>query len=240
MGQNSITMFTNESSASSGSQPPTFTRLLAGSSTYTPPNTCVYIIVHVQGGGGGGGIGPPFGVNGVGTNGGIGAASTFGTTFIIAFGGNPGLGGSDLGLTGTPLGGLGAGCTVITNLNTVSTVLTLFGGDGISGAFGGSMIGGGGGYSVFAGAAHGSGRNTPSGFHNAIPNSGAGGGGAVNGLGGNSGGGGGAGGYGKVLINFPTSYPFSVAVGGSGGYVSGPDVFASNGGSGQILVEEYY
>jgi hypothetical protein len=101
------------------------------------------------------------------------------------------------------------------------------------------MIGGDGGYSIFGGAAHGKIRDNPLGANDAVDNSGAGGGGAVDGFGGNSGGGGGAGGFAKVLISSPTSYPFSIGVGGDGGF-RGAGERGTNGGSGQILVEEYY
>jgi hypothetical protein len=53
------------------------------------------------------------------------------------------------------------------------------------------------------------------------------------------GGGGGAGGYvNAIIVNPSTSYPYIVGTGGTGG--TGTSFAGGNGGSGIIIVEEYY
>ena len=190
--------------------------------TPTSPRTPLYIQVEVSGGGGGGAGNSGAGVNGV--------TSIFGTSFIFANGGTGGTaaGNSTAGGTST---GSGTGLTTVqaqkgssggpgTFLNT--NVVNAQGGNGGAGPWGG---GGGGGLAAGAGANAGN------------ANSGSGGGGAGGGAGAvNSGAGGAAGGYYLGIITSPAAtYLYAVGTGGNGGTTGG-----QAGGSGVIIVKEYY
>jgi hypothetical protein len=185
----------------------------SGSGTYTPTAGCIAIRVRLAGGGAGG--------QGGGTTHGAGGAG--GTTTLGPYGatgGNsisPGTGsGGQLNLTG------GQG-PYPTNANLEQT--------GAMGAV--NPFGGGG-----AGIA----------FYNAggagSPNTGAGGAGggcdsAVAGA--QPGAGGGAGGYCEAIAAPPAAnYAYAVGVGGTGGGFGASGKFGGNGGSGVIIIEEFF
>jgi hypothetical protein len=200
----------------------TRTVLTSGSGTYTTPKGCKYIIVRLLGGGGGGGGGA-----GAGSAGG---ATTFGTSFLTANGGQPGssygsgnagggaAAGGDINITGG-YGSASWGAGIGSSVNQ--------GAPGASGPFGGAGSGG---------------WNSANGF-NASSNSGSGGGGG-GGVGSSSNGGcggGAAGGYLEKLITSPAaSYAYAVGSGGGGGGGNANGFAGGTGGSGVIIIDEFY
>lgn len=199
---------------------PTRTVLLSGSGTYTPPLGCLRAFVRMVGGGGGGGS------TSSGSSANNGGNTTLGTYTAGGgrFGQNISGGGSVGGIGGTASGG---------DINVVGAV----GGSGQAQSNGGS-----GGVSVFGGASPSISafNTTPS---PASANSGSGGGGSgspfIAGvtLAGFFGGGG-AGGYLEKTIFNPTSMAYSIGAGGPG--VSGVHANGGNGGSGIIIIDEFY
>jgi hypothetical protein len=200
----------------------TQTILTSGSGTYTPANGITQIRVRMVGGGGGGGA------TSTGTAGNGGIATTFGSLLTANGGGagsnfaNPGAGGT--GVISLPLTGItqsgqagSAGCVTGT---AGSYLIGGFGGGTPLGAGGGNVDPSGGGLSAAA-------------------NTGGGGGGAGNNGGANryASGAGGAGGYVDVIIVSPTATAYSIGTGGAGG--SGAQA-GGNGGSGIIIIDEYY
>lgn len=198
---------------------PTTQVFLSGSGTYTKPTAARYITVEMIGGGGGGSGGT------AGTN---GTATTFGGLTA-----NAGSTGSITGTASVANGGTATGGD-----------LNLTGGDGANGTVQGAGQGGGsgsGGASYFGG----SGRTVQGGYPsgNSYPNTGAGGpGGATTSSATSAAGqGGGAGGYLRKLIASPNAtYTYSVGPGGVGSVAAGNHAAAGNGGSGVIIVMEFY
>lgn len=213
---------------------PTQTVLTSGTNlTYTPPTNCAWIRVRMVGGGGGGGAagtGPTLGTGG--------GTTTFGP--LTANGGAAGA--VSGGQQSTKLGG----SVSVTTTAGMTVLAAIQGSCGES--FCGSptwasmeyFAGGVGGCSPFGGAGGSGtgGSGNPSG--DAQPNSGSGGGGA--GCGGNNGyyagGGGAAGGYIEAIFTtLESSYTYSIGAGGA----TGSGVFNGGaGGSGVIIIEEYY
>lgn len=192
---------------------PTVQKFTSGSGTYKTPAGVKYIKVTMVGGGGS----PTVAGVGSGNN---GAASTFGTSLLSAGGGlgstsSLGAAGGSSSLGSGPVGialsGGGGGSGGINSLGT--------GGAGAASAFGGAGIGGYTGISVGT---------------SGLANTGGGGGGNAN-AGAPGSGGGGAGGYVSAIIISPAA-TYSYAVGAGGAALSG----GSAGGSGLIVVEEYY
>lgn len=215
---------------------PMTTQRLTASGTYTLPTSPrkpVYIKVKMIGGGGGGGGG------GNVTPGGNGGDTTFstasGTTFITAGGG----GGS--ATTGVSVnGGVGGVVTVNSPAVALIAVRGSVGGNGSTGMVNGS--GGNGGTGFFGGAGGGSTGGNVSTTAYAAANSGAGGGGGSTITATVAGNGGGSGGYIEASITNPdATYLFTIGAGGTratGNPGTGYD--GGNGGSGIIIVEEYY
>ncbi|MDD5301494.1 MAG: hypothetical protein PHS14_00180 [Elusimicrobia bacterium] len=218
---------------------PTRTVLTTGSGTYVPPTGCTQIRVRAVGGGGGGGS-----ADNTVRYGTAGGATTFGS---ISCGGGAGGQGSQNGQSTPPGVGVGGAGGVAT------------GGDvNIPGGVGGTGINdyptvnknGRGGASRFACVPavdfNGSlayilpGASAPA-------NTGAGGTGAYfnenyYGLGWAYPGGGGAGAYAeKTIVSPAASYSYSVGAGGAGATsAGGASYYGGNGGSGLIIVDEYY
>lgn len=190
---------------------PTIRTFTSGSGTYTRPNGVTYIKVRMVGGGGAGSFNAIVGT--------AGGDSTFGTSLLTAGGGGAATAGT------AQRGGLGGTSTI--NSPAVGTLYAGNGGggglntsSGLAGFGGGSFMGGGA-RSGIAGA------NASAGVN------GTGGGGSGNSNVTNSGsGGGGAGGLEAIITNPSLTYSYSVGAGGTGG--------AAVGGSGIIIVEEYY
>lgn len=199
-------------------------QVLTTSGTYTTPNGATRLFVRMVAGGGGGGES-----NG-GAAGGNGGNSSFGGVTVGGGGGGPAGTGAFSGLPGA--GGTGG---------TGTTCLRLPGMAGAAGAAqaGGAVVtfGGGGGVSPFGGA----GVNDPNGggFAPAKANSGSGGAGGISGATGNgNGSGGGSGEYAELCINSPAaSYAYVI---GAGGTATGGASRSGAGGSGRIIVDEYY
>ena len=201
---------------------PTVQRFLSGSGTYTLPANCLYIKVTLCGGGAGGQGLPDYGANG--------GTTTFGTSLLTATGGIAFNLVSFPGIYQSP----GGTATV----NSPAVALIAVSGGNAQGLFGANgAAGGSGGNNPFGGGAGGSVDNQ---FGiNAAANTGGGGAGAGS-QGGSSGFGGGAGGYIQAYIFSPSStYSYAVGVGGTGG-IAGGTANGSNGGSGIIIVEEFY
>lgn len=187
--------------------------LLSGTvATYTTPAGVKTLRVKAIGAGGGGG----------GTS---GAGGTGGTTIFNGINANGGGGGSNSGPGGT--GGTGG---------TGSASFRIDGCDGCTPTFvaggGSAQVGGSGGSGVFGGAGRGGGGAATTAGK---ANTGGGGGGSGNGS--NTEAGGGASGeYFELLIQSPAaSYTYTIPAGGTGGSGNG-----AVGGSGLIIVEEYY
>lgn len=196
---------------------PTRTTLTSGSGTYNTPTNCKYIKVRMVGGGAGGAGG--FGT-GTGT-GGNGGSTTFGS--LTANGGTGGVYGASSG---------GAGGTAA-SIPSGWSGFSVAGGSGSGAAY---WSGGCGGSSAFGGAG-GAGWSSGTGFSGIAgalnTGSGGGGGGGNSGTGGS---GGGAGAYIEVIsTSLLSSYSYSVGTGGAAGSSVG-----AAGGSGVIIVEEYY
>lgn len=193
---------------------PTRQVFLSGSGTYTTPTGARQLRVRTVGGGGGGGASQ---VN----NGAAGVATVFGGA--SAAGGSGGAHGT------AALGGAGG-----TSGTSSSTTMYFPGGSGSvgnpnsgGGSGGGSMFGGGasGGYS-----AHGI---------DALANTGGGGGGGAGTVSFAGSGGGGGEGLEYIIITPAATYTYAVGTGGAGG-LNTPTTQGGNGGSGLIIVDEYY
>jgi hypothetical protein len=204
----------------------TQTILTSGSGTYYTPSGVAWLRIRMVGGGGGGNCGTGGGAGTAGTN------TTFGSSFLVAGGGNiPVIGYGGVGGTAS----IGAGATGI----------TLAGGQGSATAYALYPPGGIGGSSVFGGGGSGGypDGGTPWPGKAGVTNTGGGGGGGNVQSGSNisGGAGGGAGGYVEAYISSPAaSYAYTVGAGGAGGAGSGTVANGGGGGSGIIIVEENY
>lgn len=203
-----------------------------GPFTYNRPDGVAYIKVKIVGGGGGGASSGA----GLGLPGGTGGSSSFGANLTA--------GGGTGGSTMTPgtfsVGGVGGSCTV-TETATIKQILACTGGNGESGEYYEDQSHGGeGGASALGGAGTG-GFGTIAGTPGKDNTGGGGGGGGMNAVD-SSGAGGGAGAYLEAVINSPAStYQVYVGAGGSAGPSGGSGSFAGlGGGSGVVIVEEYY
>ena len=215
---------------------PTVQKFLAsGGGTYITPANVSYIRVRMVGGGGGGQASNSTGGGG-GPNGLAGGTTTFGS-FLSCEGGQMGVYGS------SARGG-------IASLSLPAIGLSVNGGRGQGGILQSSVsinmynVGGMGGSSFLGGS---SGSAIASGGFSAPPNSGGGGsgGGTDNTPHNDAGGGAGAGSYIDAIITNPnSSYSFNVGEAGIGGAdadAGGANSYAGGaGGSGMIIVEEYY
>lgn len=209
--------------------PPTVQRLTSGSSaTYTTPRNVRYLKIRLCGGGGGG---SGVATSGAGVNaGGTGGTTSFGTSLLSATGGTS---------SWSVAGAVGGTPTV----NSPAVLITSH-----RGAAGQSMeatasfkAGGTGGSSPFGGNGYGNSPNSAGTAAEANSCSG-GGGGSWNGGGGFGAPGGGAGGYLEAYIYNPSStYTYTIGSGGSAGAAGGGNAMGgSTGGSGLIIVEEFY
>lgn len=199
--------------------------LAAGSGNYTPPVGCTAFNVRGVAGGGGGGGG-----SATGTNGATGGATSFGPcTANGGAGAGPGNNGGTNG--GTATGG----------------DINLQGGGGWAsfgaGAPSPTYLGGAGGNSAFGGGGYGGWASGGPGQPGS-PNTGGGGGGG-GGTGGSSndgGAGGAAGGYFERLFTAPFSAPYAWAVGAGGAFGAGAagGSNAGVGGSGMLIIDEFY
>lgn len=210
---------------------PTVQRFLSSSGTYTTPTnpSPAYIRVTIAGGGGGGA-----GTSVTGANGSTGSNTTFsvhsGSAILTANGG----GGAQFA---SGIGGTGGSVTV--NSPAIS-VVAISGGYGGAADFLTNSSGSSGGTNVFGGAGKGGSAQTDSPGAAGVANTGAGGGGGADQstafVGGS---GGGAGGYIQAIISAPSaSYDYSVGAGGAGGGTGTP--VGGAGGSGVVIVEEFY
>lgn len=203
---------------------PTVQKFLSGLGTYTTPVSPapLYIRVRMIGGGAGGGGGD---VSGSFVEGGLGGDTTFGTSLLVA-GGAPGIDGGTASLGTGPVGIAAPGGAGGPAFNSGGT--SNAGSSGAASPFGGN---GSGVMDTAGNAGDGSA---------AAANSGSGGGGG----GSNSqitfsGPGGGAGGYIDAIIYNPDAvYAYEVGIGGTG--TAGGAIFGGSGGSGIVVVEEYY
>lgn len=195
----------------------TFQYLTSGSSaTYTAPTNPAPRTLRIKMTGAGGG-----GAAATANNGSAGGTSTFNS--IDAAGGSGGQNGAS-GSAGGAGGTGGAG----------SATKRFTGSDGACGPFNG---GGSGGAGPFGGSGKG-GTFSPSAGTSAKANTGAGGGGA-GAVSANGGGGGGQGEYVEIVIASPSAtYTYTIGTGGAGG--SAGTTAGAAGGSGMIIVEEYY
>jgi hypothetical protein len=196
---------------------PTRTVLTSGSGTYSTPGGAVRLYVRMVGGGGGGG-GSGTSSAGAGT---IGGNTTFGTNFLIAYGGSAGS-----VTSGSVPGGIATGGSV--NLPGGSSGPS-------SGAF---LPGGAGGVSAFGG--NGFGGDVDDTGKNAV-GFGSGGGGAGAATSSTTPAGGAAGGYLEQVIRLPAAtYPYAVGAGGSGGMAGASGFIGGSGATGVIIIDEYY
>jgi hypothetical protein len=221
----SVTSTGKLTSGASAYTAPTVQKFTSGSGTYTTPANVLYIKVRMVGGGGGG--------SGNGT-GGTGGNTTFGSSFLTANGGAANVGGtasiaggaSGFAVTG---GSGGAGPAIGASFGTFNGVLA--GGQGAASPFGGA-------------GASGEYDGTSSGHPgtDAVANTGSGGGGgSVGGSPGSIPAGGGAGGYVDALVGSPSAtYSYSIGAGGASGTGGGGTAHGGVGGSGFIIVEEFY
>ena len=201
--------------------PHTVQTFASGSGTYTLPANCKAIKVTMVGGGGGGSGG-----GGSAGDGGAGGTSTFGTSFLTAFGG---------ALNGTPQAGSGSSVPTGGDVNLPGSAgvqgadfryATQFcpGSTGAASILGGSGIGG----YVGAGSA-------------GYAGTGSGGGGGGISAAQFTGGGGSAGGALYKLISSPSAtYSYAIGAGGTGGTAGTSGYAGGAGGSGRIIVEEFY
>lgn len=182
--------------------------------TYTRPTDCTAIRVRMVGGGGGGGA--------VSAN----AGSAGGTTIFNSINANGGNGGGIQFQAGGAGGNGGSGSASL-RINGSAGQAAQNGADAsVAGSTGASGIFG---MGAGVGAVGGTGGN-------AAANTGAGGAG---GGGTNTGAGGGGGEYVEILITSPSAtYTYTVGAGGNGGAAGG--VAGGNGGSGLIIVDEFY
>lgn len=187
--------------------------------TYTTPTGATRLLLRMVGGGGGGGS------NGAAGN---GSASTF--TGFSAGGGT--------GAGGAGSAGAGGGTSSGGDIN-------LTGGSGSGGTSGAGAIsaGGSGGASSFGGnGAGGLGAASAGNGGPGIANTGGGGGGGgCSAAGAASGAGGGSGGYCEKLITAPSAtYTYTVGAAGTAGATGGGIAAGGIGGTGLIVVDEFY
>jgi hypothetical protein len=208
---------------------PTIQTFTSGSGTYTTPANVRYIKVRMVGGGGGGaGSGTANG-----SAAGAGGNTTFGTSLLVANGGQAGariqsnLTGGTASLGTGPIGFAWTGGS-----GGNSQYVPTGGFEGAGGTGGGTMFGPGG-----AGGAAGSiGRAAA-----ANTGGGGGGGGGANAVTLYTGGGGSGGGYLDAIINAPSAtYAYAVGAGGTAGGAGTSGFAAGAGAAGVIIVEEYY
>lgn len=213
---------------------PTVQKFLSGSGTYTTPTSPAPLYIEVTMVGAGGGAGSSGSAGGNNGNDGS-AATTFGTTLLVA---NVGTGGQKSS-GGSTLGGLGG----TASLGTGPIGLALTGADGQGGSdvavaladFMGSQGG-----STPLGGGGAGGAVTEDG-HTAKTNSGGGGGGGGGDTGISTGGAGGAGGYVCAIITSPSAtYAYAIGTGGGGGGAGTGGSNGGNGADGLILVKEFY
>lgn len=196
---------------------PGFTQqfLLSGTAaTYTTPAGVRTIKVRMIAGGGGGG--------GSTGNGGTGGTTTFNSVTVIGGGGGGGVGGasSNGGTGGT--GGTGTAQRWVGSGGGTGDGATSVSGAGGAGPFGGN----GRGKEIVSTAGDAGGAN-----------SGAGGGGGIS-SGGGAGGGGGSGEYAEIIIQSPAAtYTYTIGTAGAAGTGA---FLGGAGGTGVIVVEEYY
>lgn len=206
----------------------------ATTGTYYTPAGVKYLRIKMVGGGGGGagsGSGSP-------TAGGTGGDTTWktagGAAFVTASGG--------VGGTLSGPGGAGGAASIGGAATAVVSVVGGYGGPGQNtAAISFYCAGGNGGSSVFGGA--GGGTAYASAPTAGAANTGGGGGGAgIDGASGQySGGGGGSGGYTEFLLSTPlASYDYGVGDGGAVGSAGTSGRDGALGGTGVIIVEEYY
>lgn len=190
--------------------------------TFAVAKSPLYIKMRMVGAGGGGGEAG----NTVGSGGSDGGDTTFGTSTA---------GGGKLGFINNGTGGLGGTATLGSGL--LGIALAGGQGGGLGTITSGSAGGGDGGSSAFGGNGGGSG-GTGGGLPlNGQTNTGGGGGGANGATFGGSGGG--AGGYVEALITNPAA-TYSWAIGAAGTGRTGNGGTGADGGSGCIIVEEYW
>lgn len=208
---------------------PTIQKLTSGSGTYTTPTGVKYLRIRMVGGGGGG---QASALSSWGNYGATGGDTAFGSSLLIASGGGGGV------ITG----GIGGAFTVNSPAIDIGSAIGSYGFSGAnrislsieitSGSGGNSPLFGGGATGLVGATAGGAGRvNTGGG--------GSGGSSVGNDTSGTVGAGGGSGGVVHAQINNPSAtYSYSIGAGGAGGaagtYPGGA------GGSGIIIVEEYY
>ena len=210
------------------SQPqlPTYQRITA-SGTYTRPAGVTHIRIHTLGGGGGGGCASSSSCSG----GSAGSATTVvsgSTTLISAGGGGTGvLNGDGLGANGT--------CTFDSSVIQIVNMAGNQGGGVTTGAAG---LGGFGGVGFFGGGVSEDGGSNSGGARAGAANSGSGGSGAASTGVSFAGSGGGAGAYCFGQVNNPPS-SLTITIGGGGSGLSGT-IPGGNGGSGIVIVEEFY
>jgi len=191
---------------------PSYQRATSGSGTLTPSTGVVRWHVKMVAGGGGGG-------NGSSGNGQQGGTTSLGSW--TAIGGNGGQAASGNGGAGGNGGSNGTGILIERFPGQAGSSILLGGGSNFSAMGGNSRIGGGAPSINYSGAVAG------------ITNTGGGGGGQLS-IGTGAGSGGGGGEYVEFQISNPTALSFAVGAGGSGGGLG------ADGGSGSILVIEYY
>jgi len=214
---------------------PTYQIFTSGFGTYTRPSPApLYIEITALGGGGGGG---GSGLSPIPAT--AGGNTTFGSTLVVANGGQHGGSGDT---TGSGNGGAGGVATVSGPIQIEAVI----GGQGTcpgNVAAGNALTvfpGGLGGNGARGGSGRGGTYNTQTNGGSAGAGTGAGGGGGA----GSStvsypGAGGGAGGYAVAVINSPsTTYAYTVGAAGSAGTASSSNGGA--GGSGILIVKEYY
>lgn len=194
-----------------------------------------YLNVRLVGGGGGGACSGTAG----GTAATAGGASSFGSSLVTANGGTQASWGQAAPVAG---GSVTINSPAINNVSVSGAA----GGGGSSFINTGSIYtaGGNGGSSFFGGAGAGGGYSGVSANGSAAqPNSGSGGGGAAtNGASSQySGAGGASGGYAEALIVNPSaSYAYAVGTGGNGQGAGTSGLAGGNGGSGLVLITEYF
>lgn len=187
--------------------------------TYATPTGAIRLFIRAVGGGGGGGA--------IGGSGGLGGTTIFNA--INAAGGGGGIGAASTnGQSGGSGGSGGSGTTSFRAAGNGGSA-SANAANSSSGAGGGSAFFGGAGLGVFGGNGISGAANTGGGA--------SGGGGSAGAAGG---GGGGGGECFELIINSPAStYTYTIGVGGVQGNAGGGNT-AGVGGTGLIVVDEYY
>ncbi len=219
---------------------PTVQKFTSGSGTYTLPSSPrapLYIKVRmVGGGGGGGGSGTIAGTPGSAA--GNGGNTTFGTTLLVANGGN----GASNWVQNSNSGLGGTGGTASLGTGPIGTAIQGGAGQGGGQDVAASGLNGGqGAASPFGGVGAGGAANANQTGVAAIANSGSGGGGAGAGSSSFGGAGGGSGGFVDAVINSPdATYSYAVGAAGTAGAAGTSGSAGGAGGSGYIEVTEHY